>query len=193
MTLRPLWRNAASSLAKLVAVPSGARLWYDPRDIEFLKEDRKDAAEILSTSAQTIKALVDAGYTPDAVVDAVDAGDLSRLTGQHSGLYSVQLQAPGSTEPAPAPEPVAPPAPPQLNITNQMPDVKVNFDGVSVPVTITSPDVFVNLPEFKAADVHVAAPEVTVNLPEPKVVAPTVKRIEHDEHGRIVAVHEEPA
>lgn len=103
MTLRPLWRNAAASLSKLVAVPSGARLWYDARDIEFLKEDRKDAAGILSTSAQTIKTLVDAGYTPDAVVDAVDAGDLSRLTGKHSGLYSVQLQAPGTAASAPLP------------------------------------------------------------------------------------------
>jgi phage portal protein BeeE len=99
MTLRPLWRNAAGSLAKLIDVPSGARLWFDDRDIEFLKEDRKDAAEILSTSAMTIRSLVDAGYEPDAVVDAVEAGDLSRLTGRHSGLYSVQLQEPGSGNP----------------------------------------------------------------------------------------------
>lgn len=96
MTLRPLWRNAASSLAKIVTSPtSGARLWYDDRDIPFLAEDSKDLADVLSKNAQTIKALVDAGYSPDAVVDAVEAGDLSRLVGQHSGLYSVQLQKPG--------------------------------------------------------------------------------------------------
>jgi len=96
MTLRPLWRSAAGSIAKLVAVPSGARLWYDTRDVEFLKEDRKDAAEIMQMAANTIRSLVDAGYSPDAVIDAIEAGDLSRLTGEHSGLYSVQLQAPGS-------------------------------------------------------------------------------------------------
>jgi hypothetical protein len=96
MTLRPLWRSAAGSLAKLVDVPSASRLWYDVRDVEFLKEDRKDAAEILQMSATTVRALVTAGYDPDAVIDAVEAGDLSRLTGQHSGLYSVQLQEPGS-------------------------------------------------------------------------------------------------
>jgi hypothetical protein len=101
MTLRPLWRNAAGSCAKLVPVPGGARLWYDARDVEFLKEDQKDAADILSLNATTIKALVDAGYEPDAVIDAVDAGDLSRLTGKHSGLYSVQLQRPGTTTPPP--------------------------------------------------------------------------------------------
>jgi hypothetical protein len=95
--LRPLWRNAAASLAKLVTPPGGgARLWYDDRDIPFLAEDSKDLAEVLSKNAQTIKALVDAGYSPDAVVTAVEAGDLSRLVGQHSGLYSVQLQRPGA-------------------------------------------------------------------------------------------------
>lgn len=98
MTLRPLWRTASAALAKpmVVAVPGGSRLAVDVRDIEFLKDDRKDAAEIQSVSAQTIRALVDAGYEPDAVVDAVEANDLSRLIGKHSGLYSVQLQAPGA-------------------------------------------------------------------------------------------------
>lgn len=96
MTLRPLWRNAAASLAKMVTAPGGgARLWYDDRDIPFLAEDAKDLASTMSQNAQTIKALVDAGYAPDAVVAAVEAGDLSRLIGQHSGLYSVQLQRPG--------------------------------------------------------------------------------------------------
>jgi len=104
MTIRPLWRSVAGSLATIIDVPSGARLWYDARDVEFLKEDRKDAAEILQMAAATIRALVDAGYDPDAVIDAVEADDLSRLTGQHSGLYSVQLQEPGSggTTPPPA-------------------------------------------------------------------------------------------
>lgn len=101
MTLRPLWRTAAASLSKasVVAVPGGSRLWVDARDVDFLKDDRKDAAEIRSISAQTIKALVDAGYAPDSVVDAVEADDLSRLIGKHTGLYSVQLQAPGAMTP----------------------------------------------------------------------------------------------
>lgn len=96
MTLRPMWRTAAGALAKFCPPPNpGARLWYDTRDVEFLKDDRKDETEIIQQQAATIKSLVDAGYTPDAVIDAVEAGDLSRLTGKHSGLYSVQLQAPG--------------------------------------------------------------------------------------------------
>lgn len=97
MTLRPLWRTASATLAKFTPPPRpDSRLWFDVRDIEFLKDGRKDQNEILASQASTIKSLVDAGYQPDAVIDAVEAGDLSRLTGKHSGLYSVQLQAPGT-------------------------------------------------------------------------------------------------
>lgn len=92
MTIRPLWRIAAASLAKpdIVKVPAGTRLWYDDRDISFLQEDQKDAAEIAHLQAQTIRALVDGGYTADSVKAAVTAGDFSLL--EHSGMFSVQLQ-----------------------------------------------------------------------------------------------------
>ncbi|MFH9816146.1 phage portal protein [Streptomyces sp. NPDC017230] len=99
-TMRPLWRNAAGSLAEIIDVPAGAELWYDDRDIAFLREDRQAAAEIQGLQSRTIRALVDAGYEPDSVVAAVLAEDYSLL--RHSGLYSVQLQAPGSGQPAPA-------------------------------------------------------------------------------------------
>jgi hypothetical protein len=97
-TIRPLWRNAAGSLASLVNTPGGARLWYDDRDIPFLQEDRKDAAEIQSAKAQTIRTLTDAGYDPDTVVDAVEAEDFKRLKGSHQGLFSVQLRPPGESQ-----------------------------------------------------------------------------------------------
>ena len=99
-TMRPLWRNAAGSLATLVDVPDGAELWYDDRDISFLQEDRKDAAEIQGIQSRTIRQLVDAGYEPDSVVKAVEAEDFTLL--RHSGLYSVQLQEPGAGDPKPA-------------------------------------------------------------------------------------------
>lgn len=102
LTMRPLWRNAAGSLASIVSVPQGAELWYDARDISFLQEDVKDAAEIQQMESLTIRQLVDAGFQPDDVVDAVTAGDLARLRGKHTGLFSVQLQAPGA-KPAPPP------------------------------------------------------------------------------------------
>lgn len=105
LTLRPLWRTAAASLAKLVEVPGGSRLWYDARDVALLHDSATDEAAVLSTNAQTIKALIDAGYAPDAVIRAVDTGDLTLLAGEHSGLYSVQLQPAGAAS-APPPAPV---------------------------------------------------------------------------------------
>jgi hypothetical protein len=94
LTMRPLWRNFASSMSTIIDVPGGAELWYDDRDISFLKEDLKDASEIQQTTAATILTLTNAGFKPDDVVDAVMAGDLQRLRGKHTGLYSVQLQPP---------------------------------------------------------------------------------------------------
>jgi phage portal protein BeeE len=107
-TLMPLWRSAAAALQSLMQVPNGARLWYDARDIAFLREDRKDAAAIQQMKAQTVRNLLDAGYEPDAVISAVESEDLGLLAGNHSGLFSVQLQPPGTTAPAIAPAPADP-------------------------------------------------------------------------------------
>ena len=111
-TMRPLWRNFAGSLERVISVPPGSRLWYDDRDIPFLQEDRADAANILHVKSQSIQALVMAGYDPDTVVEAIEADDLSQLS--HSGLYSVQLRPPNSADPTVIPgtsTPAALPAP----------------------------------------------------------------------------------
>jgi hypothetical protein len=97
-TIRPLWRNMAGSLETVVRPPGGSRLWYDDRDISFLREDRKDAADIEFVKAQSIRQLVDSGFEADSVIKAVEAEDMGLLVGQHSGLFSVQLQAPGSSK-----------------------------------------------------------------------------------------------
>lgn len=103
-TIHPLWQNAAGSLATLLASPGDdVRLWYDADDIPFLREDEKDAAEIEGTKATTINTLITAGYTPDSVALAVESSDFRLLV--HTGLYSVQLQAPGSAAPAALPSP----------------------------------------------------------------------------------------
>lgn len=100
-TLRPLWRGAAASLETLLNRPNGATdLWYDDRDIAFLRDDSTDVATIQAQQAATANSLTTAGYTPDSVIEFLETGDLRAL--QHSGLYSVQLQAPGTTLPTPA-------------------------------------------------------------------------------------------
>jgi hypothetical protein len=95
--MRPLWRNAAGSLARIINVPAGAELWYDDRDIPALREDEKDAADIQQSQAITIRELINAGYEPDSVVKAVTAGDYNQL--KHTGMVSVQLQEPGVQPP----------------------------------------------------------------------------------------------
>jgi phage portal protein BeeE len=97
--MRPHWRSACAAFESLVRVPTGARLWYDTRDIAFLRDDENNLAEIRQKDAQTLRTLVDAGFNPDAAVEYVKTGDLSRLVGTHSGLFSVQLQPPGSEQP----------------------------------------------------------------------------------------------
>lgn len=99
-TMRPLWRNAAGSLEVVVPPPPGSRLWYDARDVAFLREDAKDEADIAQVDAQTVVALVNGGFTPESAKAAVLARNMDLLV--HSGLISVQLQPP--------PDPNAPPA-----------------------------------------------------------------------------------
>ena len=99
LTIRPLWRNVSGSLAKLVTVPEGARLWYDAEGAAFIKEDAKNAAEISQAQATTIRTYVEAGFTADSSVAAVMAGNPKLLV--HTGRLSVQLQDPGT---APSPD-----------------------------------------------------------------------------------------
>jgi phage portal protein BeeE len=96
-TIRPLWRQAAAAMQNLVPAPVGARLWFDTRDVAFLREDKKDAAEIQGKEAYTLRNLLDAGFTPDSAKAALMAYDWSLL--KHSGLFSVQLQKPGGAAP----------------------------------------------------------------------------------------------
>jgi len=93
-TMRPMWRAAAQALQQLVPLPPGAELWYDDTDVAFIREDLKDQAEITFVQAQTIRQLVDGGFVPDTVVQAVVANDLTRL--KHTDMFSVQLQPAGT-------------------------------------------------------------------------------------------------
>lgn len=103
-TMHPLWQNVAGSLEPLLTkpplrrgeIPAQIRLWYDAADVPFLREDEKDAAEIQQLQASTIRQLVDGGYTPESVIAAVESGDWRLL--DHTGLFSVQLQSPGSQQ-----------------------------------------------------------------------------------------------
>lgn len=96
---RNQWRSIAAALESIVIPPRGSRLWYDDRDIPFLREDQRDAAAILKEQMLAVEAGVRAGFEPDTIVDAVASGDLTKM--RHTGLYSVQLQPPGTEQQTP--------------------------------------------------------------------------------------------
>jgi hypothetical protein len=90
----------SSSLASLINVPADSELWFDVTDIPLLREDAKDAAEIVSIQAATIGNLVKEGFTAKSAVAAVKGQDMALL--EHTNLVSVQLQPPGAAAlPAP--------------------------------------------------------------------------------------------
>jgi phage portal protein BeeE len=98
LTMRPLWRNVAGSLAAIVDVPGGAELWYDDRDIPALKDDIVRRAEVQAKQAAAAKLLVDGGWEPDSIVDALNSDDLGQLV--HSGIPTVQVQQAPAIEPS---------------------------------------------------------------------------------------------
>lgn len=96
-TLRPLWRSLCAAYEELVPRHTDKRLWYDDREIPFLRQDRKEVAEIQAAQSRAIGYLIMQGYTPDSIVEAVVKEDYTLL--EHTGLYSVQLIPPGSAAP----------------------------------------------------------------------------------------------
>jgi hypothetical protein len=198
-----LWNSAAGALSNIIAVPGDANLATDPRDISFLKEDAVEQAEILQKESITIRYLVDAGYKPDTVILAVTNNDLSLL--EHSGLFSVQLQAATAPKqglfagvPVPNTEPGAPPAaqtapangngsaPPAVPTRS---DTHVHFDYGAFQLP-GAPDVNINegaiRTEITTPDVHVdvqpaevtVEPNITVEAPPPANVTVEPTRIE---------------
>jgi phage portal protein BeeE len=101
----PSLQDVSASLESILTRPTGrngvedAELWFDTKDMPILREDAKDAAEITQTQASTIANLVKEGFTPESAIAAVIGQDMTLL--KHTGLVSVQLQAPGS-QPTPA-------------------------------------------------------------------------------------------
>lgn len=96
VTVEHLWSSASSSLRRLLTPPSGAVLTHDTRDMPFLREDQKDAAEIQGLDARSIDTFVRAGFEPDSAVAAVVAGDLSLLV--HGGGIPTTLYDPTALE-----------------------------------------------------------------------------------------------
>lgn len=101
MTLFALWQDACAALSAFVAVPDGSELWIRERDIPFLREAKRDQAEIMRTKILSFEAGIRAGLKADPLVDAIENDDFSLLKGAHTGLTSVQLLPPAPEQSAP--------------------------------------------------------------------------------------------
>ncbi len=93
----PTLQDICHALAPLVRVPADAELWHDTVDMPILREDAKDAAEIVQIESASIGQLVRDGFTAESAKAAIKGRDVSLLV--HSGLVSVQLQPPGAPPP----------------------------------------------------------------------------------------------
>lgn len=99
-TIQHLAQEAAASLETLAPAPSGSRLWFDTRDIAFFRQDEKDEADVRYKDSQTMRNLLDAGFDSESIKAAMANADWSLL--RHTGLFSVQLQKPGTAPATPA-------------------------------------------------------------------------------------------
>lgn len=108
-TFRPLWRNMCGSLQVLVEPPTDSRLWWEEKEVAFLREDTKDQAEIDRIRGQNIKQLIEAGAEPKSTIEAVWPG----CGIKHTGKVSVQLQEAGAPPQADNPRPQLPAGPPE--------------------------------------------------------------------------------
>jgi HK97 family phage portal protein len=97
--IRPNWNSVVAALEPITNIPRGTELWFDDSDVAALRADKKEEASIQQTVASTIRTYLDAGFDPDIAVQAATNHDPSLLIGAHSGLFSVQLQPPGTTNP----------------------------------------------------------------------------------------------
>jgi HK97 family phage portal protein len=123
-TMRPLWESLVQALEPIVDVQAGTTLWYDDTSVAFLREDTTDRVKNMQTLAITIRQLIDSGWEPETVKEAVNTENFDVLT--HTDLYSVQLRPPltGEEDPNSFPTSSAPAGPVSSATPKPKPDQK---------------------------------------------------------------------
>lgn len=92
--LRPMWQSICYAYSNIIELPRSSRLWYDDRDIPFLRTDQVEKAQVQQREASVIRTLIDGGFKPESIVEAIRGDDWTLL--EHTGLVSVQLLPPGT-------------------------------------------------------------------------------------------------
>jgi len=128
---RPAWRSVCGALSQIVDVPAGNRLWFDTADIAALQDGEMERGQAALVRAQALLALVQAGYTHESAIAAVDAMDLSQLkaggVGTPSSSQPVQHLLP-QAQPGATADPL-PPTMPRLGVGPSSPGTGPGGDG----------------------------------------------------------------
>ena len=121
---RPAWRSVCGALEQLLDVPAGNRLWFDTSDIQALQDGEMERGQASLVRAQALLALVQAGYTHESAVAAVESMDLSQLqaggAGTPGGSQAVQHLLPQPGQPGVTATPL-PPTLPRLGVGSVSP------------------------------------------------------------------------
>ena len=111
---RPTWRSLCGALEAIVpGLPRpGVRLWVDTGDIAALQDGEQVRAQVTLIRMQAALAGVQAGFSHDSVVTAIESGDLSQLQMDPAGPLALpagnvqhllpQAQPGATAEPLPA-------------------------------------------------------------------------------------------
>jgi len=91
---RPQWRSACGALAPLVDVPAAARLWFDASDVAALQDGELQRGQAALVRMQALLTGVEAGYTRESAVAAVDAGDITLLKPDPAALMGAPKPTP---------------------------------------------------------------------------------------------------
>lgn len=89
-TIIPLWSGAADALSNIIVVPGNATLAADVRDVAFMKDDEKDAAQIRQLNSVTANTYFMGGWDADAIIQYIATDDITVLIGTHNGMLPVQ-------------------------------------------------------------------------------------------------------
>jgi phage portal protein BeeE len=117
MFARPEWRSVCGTLAKLVNVPAGSRLWFDASDIAALQDGEMERAQAALIRMQAVLAARQAGATLESAAVAASNGDVTQLKrdllapapGQAAVQHQLPQQQPGATaQPLPPTNPRIP-------------------------------------------------------------------------------------
>jgi len=128
---RPQWRSVCGALSPIADVPAGNRLWFDTSDIAALQDGEMERGQAALVRAQALLALVQAGYTHESAIAAVDAMDLSQLkaggVGTPASSQPVQHLLP-QQQPGVTASPL-PPTMPRLGVGPASPGAGPGGDG----------------------------------------------------------------